>query len=163
MQIALLGQGTCTMKVSPVERFWSRVNTCKDGCWTMTGKTGTLGYNLFFDGKRKVFGHRFSYEQVIGPIPEHLELDHLCRNSSCVRPSHSEAVTHRVNLMRGEGPIPRYARRNHCSRGHIYTPTNTYIKPSGGGRVCRICKRFTDYRRRVLLGLPVRIIKPIDL
>lgn len=40
------------------------------------------------------------YEQEVGPIPEGLAIDHLCRQTSCVRPDHLEAVTYAENLHR---------------------------------------------------------------
>lgn len=43
------------------------------------------------------------YELLVGPIPEGLTIDHLCRNTMCVNPDHLEPVTHRENLMRGVG------------------------------------------------------------
>ena len=49
---------------------------------------------------RVVLAHRFAYEMLIGPIPEGLESDHLCRNRPCVRSTHIEPVTRSENLRR---------------------------------------------------------------
>jgi len=38
---------------------------------------------------------------MVGPVPDGLELDHLCRNRYCVNPHHLEAVSHRTNVLRG--------------------------------------------------------------
>jgi hypothetical protein len=38
------------------------------------------------------------------------------------------------------------AKRTHCPHGHEYTPENTYVNPSNGGRVCRICTREAQRR-----------------
>jgi hypothetical protein len=48
-----------------------------------------------------VIAHRLSYEWLVGPVPEGMELDHLCRVRHCVNPSHLEVVTHSVNVIRG--------------------------------------------------------------
>jgi hypothetical protein len=82
------------------ERFWSRVDKT-DGCWVWTGPLHRGGYAKFQarDG-RKVFVHRFSYETLVGPIPEGLFIDHLCENRLCVKPDHLEPVTHRENNLR---------------------------------------------------------------
>lgn len=44
--------------------------------------------------------HRRSYEASVGPIPDGLVLDHLCRQTACVNPAHLEAVTQSENMLR---------------------------------------------------------------
>jgi hypothetical protein len=44
--------------------------------------------------------HRHVYEELVGPIPEGLVLDHLCRETLCCRPSHLEVVTLAENSAR---------------------------------------------------------------
>jgi hypothetical protein len=48
--------------------------------------------------------HRFAYELLVGPIPEGLVIDHLCRNRRCVNPAHLEPVTAEENWRRGDAP-----------------------------------------------------------
>lgn len=72
------------------------------GCWNFTGSVSKDGYGRrSFDGKMTT-AHRSVYEQLRGPIPDGLDLDHLCRNRRCVNPDHLEPVTRRVNVMRGK-------------------------------------------------------------
>ncbi len=78
------------------------------------------------------------YEQLVGPIPPGLHLDHLCRNTSCVNPDHLEPVTVAENVLRGVGITAQNAQRTHCRRGHKFTAQNTYRH--GGKRHCRICR-----------------------
>lgn len=86
-------------------RFWRRVEKTET-CWIWTGAPdNSLGYARFkvrdAKGERDaVMVHRWSYEEVNGPIPDGLEIDHLCRVRNCVRPSHLEAVTHTENMRR---------------------------------------------------------------
>ena len=98
-----------------------------------------LGYGtMTIKGKPKR-AHIVAYEQMVGPIPEGLELDHLCDNPSCVRPDHLKAVTHRENTLRGNNPFAQKARQTHCIHGHEFTPENTYT--GRGRRECRACNR----------------------
>ena len=120
-----------------------------DGCWVWTGNLRERAYGMFSTpgpptGRRRyaVRAHRFAWEAVNGPIPEGLEIDHLCRNHSCVRPSHLEAVTHKENCRRGlVGENSRV--KTACPAGHPYDRTNVR-----GQRVCSICIREQEARRR---------------
>ena len=70
------------------------------GCWNWAMSKFRNGYGAAaFDGKQHL-AHRLSYTVFVGPIPEGLEIDHLCRNWACVNPAHLEAVTHEVNNRR---------------------------------------------------------------
>lgn len=130
------------------ERFWAMVDRSGE-CWTWQGHRDTRGYGKFTqDGAVTEFAHRYAYIEANGPIPPGTHTDHLCRNTSCVRPSHLEVVTPRENTMRGFGPTALNAVKTHCVRGHEFTPENTYMK--GTRRVCRECKRADDRKRRRL-------------
>lgn len=91
-----------TERGTPTERFWRLVAKAGDtDCWTWLGKKGSKGYGLAHvaDGRQRQ-AHRVAYELVVGPIPEGLELDHLCNVRRCVNPAHLEAVTHSENQTR---------------------------------------------------------------
>lgn len=119
------------------DRFWRDVDK-SDGCWNWCGNKNQKGYGRFKIGAVRVSAHRWSYEHLVGPIPEGLTIDHLCRNTSCVRPDHLEAVTNKVNSLRGYGPTAMNARKTHCSMGHEFSGANLATRPDGGRR-CRAC------------------------
>lgn len=125
----------------PIERALSKLDMSGD-CWTWTAALNPKGYGMFRADGRMHLAHRWLYEALIGPVPQGLDLDHLCRNRACARPSHLEPVTHRENLMRGQTVNARGTRnagKTHCKNGHEYTPINTGFRR--GYRYCRTCAR----------------------
>ena len=115
------------------DRFWDKVDTSGD-CWPWLAAENNWGYGLFNVGsrtdgtRRKAYAHRWSYEHLVGPIPEGLQLDHLCRTPACVRPEHLEPVTPSENVRRG-----------HESRGTTAQHGSTSMYRNG----CR-CRPCTD-------------------
>lgn len=83
------------------ERFWRYVNKTNT-CWLWTKYKDIKGYGKFRVNKDiLVVAHRYSFELVNGiKLPNHIHLDHLCRNKSCVNPEHLEMVTMDKNLDR---------------------------------------------------------------
>lgn len=132
------------------ERFWAKVVRHPSGCWDWMGACDSHGYGNFGYRGRTIGAHRYSYETLVGVIPDGLEIDHLCRNARCVNPTHMEAVTRSENVRRGL--LPSIIRqwqlaKTHCPKGHPYNECNTYISPSGD-RSCRTCKLEANRRYR---------------
>jgi hypothetical protein len=71
-------------------------------CWIWQGATIGKGYGRVNVPERETFAHVVEWEKVNGPVPEGLELDHLCRVPACCNPAHLEAVTHAENMRRAE-------------------------------------------------------------
>jgi hypothetical protein len=139
---------------SPEERFWSKVDAA-GFCWEWTGSRSN-GYGMFHFEGRDVRAHRWAYEFLVCPIPEGLDLDHLCRNHACVNPDHLEPVSHRTNVIRGARPR-QHAMKTHCPQGHPYDEVNTYRNPNHPShRTCKACARKATmewyYRRKGMIG-----------
>ncbi len=69
--------------------------------WLYTHGPGGYGRVLVPSEHKMKLVHRVAYEYIHGPVPEGLELDHLCRTRDCYNPNHLEAVTHKENVRRG--------------------------------------------------------------
>ena len=143
-----------------------RVNEAT-GCWDWTGYIMPNGYGkLTIPEQRSNLAHRLVYEEYVGPIPEGLDIDHLCRNRACVNPDHLEPVTRSVNLARS--PIVRAMRaavtaaaairraerlanskhnryKTHCPSGHPYDEENT--RWYRNSRRCKACDRIQHNER----------------
>jgi hypothetical protein len=118
------------------------MGTQPEGCWLWTAQHDRAGYAQFYltSLRRSVGAHRFAYELLVGPIPDGLVIDHLCRNPGCVNPGHLEPVTNAENIRRGlAGRL-----KTHCPKGHPLDGSNVYLRRNGT-RYCRRCR--LDYMR----------------
>ncbi len=148
--------GETELSADDLKRFWSKVEKT-EGCWIWNGSIDK-GYGKFsVTTARGIYktraAYRISYGVLKKDIPNGLTIDHLCRNKRCVNPEHLEAVTMKVNCLRGIGISAINARKKFCIRGHPLSGKNLYIQPSAPtSRYCRMCKRLfnlKDWRNRV--------------
>lgn len=139
-----------------IERLQYWVTT--EGCWEWSGAITAGGYGAMWANGRAQVAHRVSYEAHRGPVPEGLELDHLCHTEAvardecpggpdclhrrCINPDHLEPVTHHENALRGQAMKNGENQRckTHCAQGHEFTEENIYRPPKRPNeRMCKTC------------------------
>jgi hypothetical protein len=100
------------------ERFWAKVHKT-DSCWVWQGGTTPAGYGLIYapqGSSRLKAAHRVAYELEIGPIPQGMEIDHICRRRNCVNPDHLRTATRSQNLQN----TSRYVNSKSGHRGVVW-------------------------------------------
>lgn len=117
-----------------LKRFTSKFSIRENGCWEWDAHVMWSGYGLFWAEGKTRRAHRWAYGKLIGPIPEGLHLDHLCKSKTCVNPQHLEPVTPAENMRRTQ--------KEACIYGHPKTGKNLYIAPKSRQRQCRECHRI---------------------
>ena len=139
------------------ESLYARVDKSAgpDACWPWLGATVSKGYGSVGvpngDGTfRTVGAHRAMYEMEVGPIPDGLQIDHLCRNVICVNPAHLEPVTQAENMRRR-----RYAEVRKCWKGHDLSGPDALMSAGEGKSRCRQCR--DQYRAKWLSDNPGRM------
>jgi hypothetical protein len=138
-------------KTDPLLRFLPKVGIAASGCWEWLTYRTPDGYGQFWGGNACILAHRWSYQHYVGPIPDGLVIDHLCRNPGCVNPDHLEPVPMRTNTERGllyETLAATAKKKTHCKRGHPLSGPNLFIDRRGD-RCCKTCRaaKAEEWRR----------------
>jgi len=144
------------MEATVVTRFISKVDATGE-CWLWIGGCFKEGYGRFTLDGHLVLAHRIAYELWVGPIPNGLQLDHICHNNDatcaggsacihrrCVNPAHLDPVTSRENVLRSTvSTASRNARKTHCPYGHPLdgVQKNGGRTASNRARYCKTCLR----------------------
>jgi hypothetical protein len=125
------------------DRFFEKVDA--GDCWLWTGTLAGGGYGWFLADGKSTPAHRWAYEYLVGPIPDGLDIDHLCRVRRCVNPDHLEPVTRIENVRRGYSSTHQRV-KTHCPQGHPYVGWNLLV--DHGRRRCRTCTNERERRWR---------------
>lgn len=78
-----------------IERFALRIQAGGEdmNCWIWVGSLRDDGYGRFADKTKTHRAHRWLYEQLVRTLSDTEQLDHICTNPPCVRPSHLQPIT----------------------------------------------------------------------
>jgi hypothetical protein len=131
-----------TLDEEEAQRFDGKIelgNECHE--W-IAGKDRD-GYGRFkLRGKTKR-AHVLSWQRNAGrEVRESLQINHLCRNKSCVNAKHLQEATPRENTLHGDTITSEHLAKTHCPKGHELTEAN--CTPSTwklGWRACLTCSR----------------------
>lgn len=117
--------------------FWAKCSKSGE-CIIWHGRPSGSGYGQVWSGGKLVLAHRHAYSITFGPIPDGMQIDHVCGNVMCVNPAHLEVVTMAENMRR------KSLRRTECKRGHVYTDDNLYNDGKTGRKHCRACRALNN-------------------
>lgn len=137
-------------------------NVARDGdCIIWQGAPNNMGYGkVGVQNDASAAGneeavHRWFYKRLVGPIPDGLVLDHLCRRPLCVNVEHLEPVTQLENDRRGQVARGFSPDRETCKNGHAWIPEN--LRPMGGKMWDRYtCRRCNTENARKARGTAPR-------
>lgn len=111
-------------------------------CWGWQNCLQSQGYGCVQHDGRRQSTHRVAYTLLVGPIPDGLQIDHLCLNRRCCNPAHLEPVTAAVNIRRTDA-----AHKPMCVHGHPMVGDNVLIKKRGNRSPVRNCRTCRDERQ----------------
>lgn len=108
-------------------------------------KSGHRYVDLYQGCERtKVAIHRLVLESFVGPAPDGREGCHRNDDPTDNRVQNLYWGTRSDNLRDAvRNGKHAHSRRDHCTRGHKYTPESTYIRRNGS-RACRPCQRAAN-------------------
>lgn len=134
------------------KRFWSFVNKTEK-CWEWIGYKDIRGYGQVSFKGQIVTAHRMAWQLLVGKLPDYkktkMTIDHLCKNTSCVNPSHMEIVSSRENTFRSNNICMQNKAKKYCVNGHKLSGRNlATTKASSKRGISRVCKECAAIRNK---------------
>lgn len=150
---------------SVIDHLAGYVALTPSGCLVWTGRKTKDGYGETRVGGRRRAVHIVAFEALVGPVPEGLDVGHVCHDQdetcpggrcehrACVHPDHLAPQTRSENIRSGRWAAAqraRWAATETCASGrHRWADGNAYVYPNGKRR-CRSCQRECRQRRDAL-------------
>lgn len=127
------------------DRFIAQTYFCPvSGCWIWMGAINSLGRGNFKIGKKQHRPYKLMWEEKNGPVPKGLVLDHYkCDNPLCCNPDHVRPVSHRENILRGNGLASSNAAKTNCPKCG-----GEYSSWPYGRRYCKRCRNEQELLRK---------------
>lgn len=119
-----------------------RIN--EKGCWIWPFATNEHGYGLVSNNGKLYKVHRLSAHVYWGfDIDSPIKILHKCDTPPCFNP---ECLFEGTQLDNINDMLDKDRRKHvytvsmYCPKGHEKTEENTYQRPDGGGKCCKICR-----------------------
>jgi hypothetical protein len=113
------------LPVTLEEKFWQYTIELPNGCIQWVAGIDASYYGEFYVAPDKIiYAHRYAWEADRGPIPDGLQVDHLCHNRGCVNVKHMQLIKMTENPKATENwGYPMDLLKNDdttdCNREHI--------------------------------------------
>jgi len=112
-------------------------------CWDWLASKNPKGYGQVRHDEKTWQAHRLVWTALVGPIPDGMVVDHMCRNRGCVNPDHLRLVTWKQNTLENSvGVAAKHAVKTHCNQGHPLSGDNLSLELNGKARRCVTCRRI---------------------
>lgn len=127
-----------------ITRFWQKVQKT-DSCWNWTASKDKYGYGMwnYRTSKKQQFmrAHRFAFLLSHGQLTPGKEINHICKNTSCVNSKHLEELTREEHMRKTPGTYGyKWGHRSKCEKGHPLKGKNLMpFALKRGFRKCREC------------------------
>lgn len=113
-----------------------------DGCVVyMRAKTNGYGVIRWKDSTHTT--HTAIYRELVGDIPQGMELHHKCRNRACVNIDHLELISHFAHSSKSGASKSEVT---HCKYGHPLSGDNLRVRERKGLYLERVCIQCTKDR-----------------